>query len=215
MKIILASVISFLCAFTSRQITHYLVSGYLSDPLKRLFRWPLFLATDLTITALIFPIVWCTVTSPLIVTTVLFCLALTTAALSDLTTQLLPRWCTLWMIPVGASLAATNYGFVSIHESIAGATVGYALLWGLELFYKNILKKDALGEGDKELLAMIGSFLGFEGMIASMIGGGLAGSLVGLTLISAKKMTPKTPLPLGFFMGLGSLFYLIVVLGNY
>lgn len=212
--ILYAFLISLFIALTSQITAYQCINGYLIPPFKQLFMWPTYLFTNLCTTFLIFPIAIHINLSLSGLSLSIFCWATITAGLCDLTTQLLPRWCTLFMIPVGILFSSLSYGFVDGEESLMAIFFGYTLLWSLELFYKKVLKKDALGEGDKELLAMIGSFLGFQGLLATMIAGGFTGGFLGMLLIKKGKITRETPLPLGFFLCLGSLIYLIIKLNS-
>ena len=58
--------------------------------------------------------------------------------------------------------------------------------------------------GDMKMLAMIGAFLGWQLTILTLVMGSLAGSVVGLVIIAARKGDMKYPLPFGTFLAMGA-----------
>ncbi|HYW47283.1 MAG TPA: prepilin peptidase [Bryobacteraceae bacterium] len=87
-------------------------------------------------------------------------------------------------------------------EAVFGAGLPALFLWfGGWLYYK-IRKREGLGFGDVKLIAMVGSFLGLRGALATLILGSIAGSIVGYTYIKATGKDASTyPLPFGAFLG--------------
>ena len=89
---------------------------------------------------------------------------------------------------------------------VLGAGVLAALSWGW-YWWKGV---HGMGFGDVKMLAMIGAFLGWQGVIVTLLLGSLTGSLVGAGLILRGRMGLKSKLPFGFFLALGAivaLFY--------
>jgi leader peptidase (prepilin peptidase) / N-methyltransferase len=71
-------------------------------------------------------------------------------------------------------------------QSLAGAAMGYGLLWSIGALGTILFRKEAMGQGDMKLFAMFGAFLGaanclFVFMIACMLGSvfGLGGIALG------------------------------------
>ncbi len=71
---------------------------------------------------------------------------------------------------------------------------------------------EGMGGGDIKLLAMIGSFSGLKGVLFSLIGGSVVGTLVGipLMLMKGKEEGGKYAIPFGPFLSLCALLYLFV-----
>ncbi len=75
-----------------------------------------------------------------------------------------------------------------------------------------ITKREGMGGGDIKLLAMIGSFSGFKGVLFSLIGGSVVGTLVGipLMLMKGKEEGTRYAIPFGPFLSLCAVLYLFL-----
>lgn len=122
----------------------------------------------------------------------------------DLLHQIIPDVITLPGIVVGLLCAATILP-VGLVNSLLGVALGGGLLWGLAWASPYLFGKEGMGGGDIKLLAMIGSFLGWQPTLLTIMIGAIAGSLVGLSLISLKRMRRDQYLPFGPFLALGAL----------
>lgn len=69
-------------------------------------------------------------------------------------------------------------------------------------------KQQGIGEGDFDLLAMIGSFIGIQGVWVTLIIASISASLIGLILIFANKLSRNTKFPFGPFIATGAVTYL-------
>jgi leader peptidase (prepilin peptidase) / N-methyltransferase len=91
---------------------------------------------------------------------------------------------------------------VSVIESLLGAILGSGLLWLIGFLYNAVRHKEGLGLGDVKMMAMIGSFMGLQGAMQTLILASLVGSVVGLLYIRlAKKDYSTYELPFGTFLG--------------
>ena len=108
----------------------------------------------------------------------LFFGALLGATRTDLETMMIPQLFSLFLVPVGVAASFFGATEVTLWESILGAAVGYGILWSIAWVFKRYTGRDGIGEGDFELLAMIGSFLGPLGVWFSVLIGSLAGTLI-------------------------------------
>lgn len=145
---------------------------------------------------------------------ILFIGALSVTIVTDALYMLIYRQVTLFLIPIflfGASLNATPVTFMS---SLLGMITGYAVLWLFKTAYTWYRGVDGIGQGDLELLALIGSFLGPIGALQSLAFGSYIGSLFALMLIVTKKAAAQTALPFGVFLGAGCFVYLIAMLNH-
>jgi leader peptidase (prepilin peptidase)/N-methyltransferase len=138
----------------------------------------------------------------------LFSFLLLTLGLIDLEHQILPDRLTLPGIALGlaSSLMAP---WTTPEASLLGAVLGAALPAALIGAYA-LFSVEAMGWGDVKLLAMLGAFLGWKGMLLSLFGGALMGTLVGGAYLLVTKKGRRTPLPFGTFLcaaGLGALFW--------
>lgn len=98
-------------------------------------------------------------------------------ALTDARTYIIPN-----EFSVGGALLGIGGAYfvssITVPGAIAGAAAGYALLWLVAWLGKLIWKKEAMGGGDIKMMAMIGAFLGVQGMFLTLFLGALFGALV-------------------------------------
>jgi leader peptidase (prepilin peptidase)/N-methyltransferase len=101
--------------------------------------------------------------------------------------------------------------WASLAESAAGALIPSLFLWGGGWLYFKIRHREGLGFGDVKLIAMVGSFLGLQGALQTLIVGSVAGSILGYGYIWLRKQDPNTyELPFGTFLGAAGLLVAIV-----
>ena len=122
------------------------------------------------------------------------------------------------------------------YDGLVGAAVGYGFPWLVGEIYYRVTKREGLGLGDSMLLAVIGGLLGWPGVMVSLFGGSMIGSVIGIGLILAGRKLGsaddaeadddgelegaeagpaadppslmKAELPFGPFLITGALFYL-------
>jgi leader peptidase (prepilin peptidase)/N-methyltransferase len=70
------------------------------------------------------------------------------------------------------------------------------------------IPREAMGRGDLKFLAAIGAFLGWRGVLFSLFGGSLAGSLVGLVTLIVGKRVWSAKLPFGPYLAFGALIWM-------
>lgn len=127
---------------------------------------------------------------------------------TDLEEYMILRLCSLGLIPVG--LLASYYGYlpITLFQSALGALAGYTLLWLVRTLFWYARKQEGLGEGDLELLAGIGAFIGIIGVWYAVLYGSIVGSFVGIILSLALKKKIER-LPFGPFLALGAIIYIL------
>jgi leader peptidase (prepilin peptidase)/N-methyltransferase len=138
---------------------------------------------------------------------VVFAFALIVLFAIDLQHRILPNVITLPGIVVGfifsvLTPAGLGPGWVS---SLIGILAGGGLLWGIAEAYYRIRGEEGLGMGDVKMIGMIGAFLGWQGMLITLVLSSLLGSIVGVAMIVAKKGDMKYALPFGSFLTIGAL----------
>ena len=90
--------------------------------------------------------------------------------------------------------------------SLTGLIVGGGLTWGLRLVSSVLLGQEALGLGDVTLMAMVGSFLGWQAILPILLLAPLCGILIGFL---TRVMTGKTYLPYGPYLCAATLIVLM------
>ena len=118
-------------------------------------------------------------------------------------------------------------------EGLVGIAIGYGVPWAIGETYFRITGREGLGLGDSTLLAVVGALLGWRGVVVSLFGGSVLGSVIGISALliarSKQEETPseqsdvaaeqsdnndaqptlmKTQLPFGPFLAMAAVFYL-------
>jgi len=130
--------------------------------------------------------------------------ALVVVAFVDLDHQVIPNVITLPGIPLGL-LAGLAVGGPPILDRILGALTGAGFLYLVLLYGSAWYGQDAMGEGDLNLMALVGAFLGWQAVVLTLLVGCLSGSLVGLTLIALRRLGRREHIPFGPFLVFGAL----------
>ncbi len=89
--------------------------------------------------------------------------------------------------------------------SSAGLATGAALTWLARAVSSRVLGQEAMGLGDVTLMAMIGSFLGWQAVVLVFLLAPVAGLTVGLFI---KLVSGKTYLPYGPWLSMAAVFVL-------
>ena len=130
--------------------------------------------------------------------------ALLVLSLIDLEWQILPNAITLPGIAVGIAASALP-GPPTLLGAVAAAAGGYLALMALALTWKRVRRVEALGQGDWKMTAMLGAFLGWQGMVLTVFLASVLGTLVGLWVIAFRGGSGQHKLPLGTFLGLAGI----------
>lgn len=178
-----------------------LVSGRLCRSCQGLISWRYPAVEALTAGMFAF-LYWSLGPSILLASRLVFGCALIVLFAIDLEHHLLPNAITLPGIVVGLAFSlVTEPGWVS---SLVGIVAGGGVLWAIAEAYYRLRHEDGLGMGDVKMLAMVGAFTGWRLMLLTLVLASVAGSLVGVAIIVARRGTMKYALPFGTFLALGA-----------
>jgi leader peptidase (prepilin peptidase)/N-methyltransferase len=130
--------------------------------------------------------------------------ALLVVAGTDLSHKVIPNVITFPGIVVGLVSAATILP-LGLANGLIGLLVGGGILWLLAWVSPYLFGKEGMGGGDIKLLAMIGAFLGWKPALMTILVGSFLGSLVGITLITARVIKRQDYIPFGPFLVCGAL----------
>ena len=127
-------------------------------------------------------------------------------AMTDAMKYIIPNEFTWGGLIIGLVLAAAGGLDVFIQAAI-GAAVGFGLLWLVGVVGTWAFKEEAMGGGDVKMMAMVGSFLGWQGVLLTIFLGALAGTAIflPLTLMGRKKQVP-----FGVFLAFGAAITYVV-----
>jgi leader peptidase (prepilin peptidase) / N-methyltransferase len=114
----------------------------------------------------------------------------------------LPRGLTALLGVSGAGLAMwrswQEASLTPLWTALAGAAIGFGLLWSVARGYRMLRGRDGMGGGDPPLLGAIGMWVGPMGAIGAVIGASLLGLVAALVILLARRpLTGDTALPLG------------------
>jgi leader peptidase (prepilin peptidase)/N-methyltransferase len=121
-------------------------------------------------------------------------------AMTDARDYIIPDEFTWGGLVIGLLLSLAG-GRLGIGDAFLGAVVGFALLWIVGTVGTWVFKEDAMGGGDVKMMAMVGAFLGWPGVLLTVFLGAALGSLVFVPLLLAGK---KKLVPFGVFLSMGA-----------
>jgi len=129
--------------------------------------------------------------------------SLVAVSVIDLDHQIIPNAIMLPGIPLGL-LGGIIVGEPPILDRLIGALAGAGFLYLVLLYGGALYGQDAMGEGDLNLIALVGAFLGWRAVVVTILVGCLTGSAVGLWLIASKRLGRRQHIPFGPFLALGA-----------
>ncbi len=126
----------------------------------------------------------------------------------DLDHRIIPDRVTLPGIAVGLVLALLSPGparLAAVQSWALGVIVGGGILWLVAWAYERLTGREGMGGGDIKLLAMIGAFLGWQGVLVTLLLASFIGSLVGIGWMLVRGADTRLAIPFGPFLALGAL----------
>lgn len=119
------------------------------------------------------------------------CLGLVAAAFIDAEHMFLPDSITIGGTVLG--VATFWQRDMSLVESLAGAGIGFAVVWvPFTFLYKGLLGRTGMGMGDAKLVALAGAWFGWQGALFALFAGAVQGSVYALVL-KVLGVEPKLP----------------------
>lgn len=95
------------------------------------------------------------------------------------------------------------------YDGLVGIAIGYGVPWLIGELYYRIRKREGLGLGDAKLLALVGALFGWKGVVVSLFGGSVLGTvLVGARLLSRDDADASVELAFGPYLAAAAVFYL-------
>jgi prepilin peptidase CpaA len=106
------------------------------------------------------------------------------AACSDVATLTIPNWLSIAMVALFAPLALLT------HVPLASIGIHYLFAVGVLIVGFFMFQANVLGGGDAKLMAAAAVWTGFAGFASFFIGTALAGGVLALIVLSARKWSP-------------------------
>ena len=153
------------------------------------------LATGVTWAAL----VWLHGPTPEAVRGALFVTILLGIAVSDARFYVIPDQFSIGGGVIGLALALASGGPTFL-QALGGAAFGLALLWAVAWLGEKAFKKEAMGGGDIKMMAMIGAFLGFQGVLLTLF----LAALLGTIIFGPISYRTGKLVPFGVFLSVGA-----------
>lgn len=120
-------------------------------------------------------------------------------ALIDARHYLIPDVLSVGGLAAGLALALLP-GPPGLLAAVAGAAVGFLVLFGVGLLGERIFRKPAMGGGDVKMMAMVGAFLGPVGAMLTIFLGAVAGSII----FGPISLKTGRLVPFGVFLAVGA-----------
>jgi len=139
----------------------------------------------------------------------IFLSALLVTIRSDFETMLISRFVTVFLLPLGTFFSFCHLLPISPLDIMIGALVGYFSLYSLSYAFLRITGMEGIGEGDFELLAFIGAFLGVVGCWITLVMSSSLGSILSLGYLLAMPQSKRLHLkiPFGPFLATSAIIY--------
>lgn len=130
------------------------------------------------------------------ITAILFTYSLIVLIVVDLKLQILPDVITKPLIVIG--IAQSYFGLHSeLYDSLAGAFIGYFLLWTINTIFRMVRKKEGMGYGDFKLFSAIGAWTGATQFPLVILLSSVVGLIVAVTTLKLSRKDMSHPVPFG------------------
>jgi leader peptidase (prepilin peptidase)/N-methyltransferase len=137
-----------------------------------------------------------------------FFASLTLVSFIDLSLRIIPDVISLPGIVIGLVISFLHPQ-MSVKDSLIGVLLGGGSLYVVASVYHLITKREGMGGGDVKLLAMIGAFIGWKGVLFTILCSSFIGTVVGVTLMLVSSADSKDAVPFGPFLSLGAVIYVL------
>ena len=125
----------------------------------------------------------------------------------DIDHKIIPDIITLPGIPLGLA-ASFALPAVTFKASLLGLLIGGGSLLCVAWVYTLITGNDGMGGGDIKLLGMMGTIVGWKGVIFTIFVSSMVGTCVGMILMLVKGKNMKFAIPFGPFLSVGAISYI-------
>ena len=116
-------------------------------------------------------------------------------AITDARHYLIPDEYTWGGLIIGLLLSLRG-GWEGLLQSAIGAVTGFVILYVVAVAGEKVFGKEAMGGGDIKMMAMVGAFVGWKGVLLTIFGGSLLGTLIFVPL----QLKQKRLVPFGIFL---------------
>ena len=128
---------------------------------------------------------------------------------TDLQFMLISRFVTIFLIPAGYLFATLGWLPITLWQSIWGSIFGYLVLLGAAKLFAWATGKQGMGQGDLELLAFIGAFIGPWGCWITLMLASTIGAFAGIAYMILSRQKSGIKIPFGPFLALGAILFVL------
>lgn len=127
---------------------------------------------------------------------------------TDFCCMLISRFVSLYLLPIPIALSIG--GFLPIHviDSVIASFIGYGLFYIINRTFRFFTHQDGIGQGDLDLMALIGAYTGMIGIWFTILSGSILGSIsaFGYMLYTKQRVLH---IPFGPFLSIGSIIFIL------
>jgi leader peptidase (prepilin peptidase)/N-methyltransferase len=125
----------------------------------------------------------------------LFATILLGIAITDARHYIIPDEFSFGGLAIGL-LLSLRLGGPGLVDALIGGAVGFGLLQVVAVVGKWMFKEEAMGGGDIKMMAMVGAFVGWRGVVLTLFGG----AVLGLLIFVPFTLKQKRLVPFGVFL---------------
>ena len=139
---------------------------------------------------------------------IIFCASLLAVSRIDMQAMIIPDVITLSGTIVGFILSSLNYDpYMDWKSSLTGILIGVGMLYVPAYIFRLFKGTDGIGGGDIKLIGMVGSFIGAQGVLFTILIASLGGYVLGLIGAICKRTPSKAVIPFGPFISSSAVLY--------
>lgn len=127
---------------------------------------------------------------------------------TDLSCMLISRFVSLYLVPTGIILSFFNFLPINMIESLLASILGFLFFYAINKLFFLIKKQDGLGQGDCDLMALIGAYTGLLGIWFTILFGSIIGVFTALMIMLRKKAS-IVYLPFGPALAVASIIFVL------
>ena len=143
----------------------------------------------------------------------LFVVPLVIITFIDLEHRIIPNEISIPGIFVGIAVHTFLSGGVywrAALDSVIGLVAGGGILFLVAYVYEKLRKQQGLGGGDVKLMAMLGAFFGWQGVLFILLISSVVGSVIGIIFVVILRKDIKYAIPFGPFLAFAGMIYLFL-----
>ncbi|MFH0959728.1 MAG: A24 family peptidase [Pseudomonadota bacterium] len=141
---------------------------------------------------------------------IIFCASLLAVFRIDMQVMIIPDAITVNGAIAGFILSSLKYDpYMDWKSSLTGILLGAVTLYVPAYIFRIFKGTDGVGGGDIKLIAMVGSFVGAQGVLFTLLLASLTGYLFGLGWAICRKVSSNAVIPFGPFISSSAVLYVL------